>query len=131
MILIDTAPLVAIVDPRDALHPTALKHLVALSPAGLWVCEAVVMEACFHLPHRMQRERLRAALGELNIDSLPTGDAGFWSDVFAWLVKYADHEPDWADACIGQRPCLLYMPRLLIGKFAANHPHARCHHHEF
>lgn len=100
MILIDTAPLVAIVDPRDALHSTALKHLAALSRAGLWVCEAVVMEACFHLPHRMQRERLRAALGELSIDSLPTGDAGFWGDVFAWLVKYADHEPDWADGCI-------------------------------
>jgi predicted nucleic acid-binding protein len=98
MILVDTAPLVAIVDPRDALHSTALKHLAALSPGGLWVCEAVVMEACFHLPHRMQRERLRAALGELTIDSLPTGDPGFRSDVFAWLVKYADHEPDWADA---------------------------------
>jgi hypothetical protein len=55
---------------------------------------------CFHLPHRMQRERLRAALDEFNIDSLWTGDAGFWSDVFAWLVKYADHEPDWVDGCI-------------------------------
>jgi predicted nucleic acid-binding protein len=100
MILVDTAPLVAIVDPRDALHSTALKHLAALSPAGLCVCEAVLMEACFHLPHGRQRERLRAALDEFYIDSLPTGDAGFWSDVFAWLVKYADHEPDWADGCI-------------------------------
>ena len=77
MILVDTAPLVAIVDPRDALHHTALKHLTALSRAGLWVCEAVVMEACFLLPHRMQRERLRAALGDLNIDRLPTGDPEF------------------------------------------------------
>lgn len=100
MILVDTAPLVAIVDPRDALHSTALKHLGALAPAGLWVCEAILTEACFHLPHRMQRERLRAALDEFYIDSLPTSDAGFWSDVFAWLGKYADHEPDWADGCI-------------------------------
>lgn len=51
MILVDAALLVAIVDSRDALHSTALKDLAALSPAGLRVCEAVAMEACFHLPH--------------------------------------------------------------------------------
>jgi len=40
-------------------------------------------------------------LDELRIVPLPgTDDAGFWFEVFAWLLKYADHEPDWADGCI-------------------------------
>ena len=59
------------------------------------------MEACFHLPSRAQRHRLRAALDQLHIAALPrTDDRGFWLDVLDWLSKYADHEPDWADGCL-------------------------------
>lgn len=39
-------------------------------------------------------------LDELRIESLATGDATFRAEVFAWLAKYSDHEPDWADACL-------------------------------
>lgn len=56
-------------------------------------------EACFHLS-QLQRERLRAVLYELRIESLPTHDPEFHADVFAWLIKYGDHEPDWADGCL-------------------------------
>lgn len=100
MTLIDTGPLVALCDPRDSQHETALRHLVRLAPGGLCVCEAALMEACFHLPYRSQRERLRAVLDELSVDSLPTHDSDFRADVLTWLLKYADHEPDWADGCI-------------------------------
>ena len=100
MILVDTGPLVALCDPRDAQHDTAVKHLVRLAPEGLSACEAVRMEACFHLPHRSQRERLRAVLHELHIESAPTHPPDFVDDVFMWLLKYADHEPDWADGCL-------------------------------
>ena len=100
MILVDTGPLVALCDPRDAQHAAAVKHLVRLAPEGLAVCEAVLMEACFHLPYRSQRERLRAVLDELHIEFVPTGTPDFLADVFRWLLKYADHEPDWADGCL-------------------------------
>ena len=101
MILIDTTPLVALCHARDSKHATAIKHLAELAPNEFAICEAVLMEACFHLPHRMQRERLRAMLDELDIASLPTThDRGFWLDVLNWLIRYADQEPDWADGCI-------------------------------
>jgi predicted nucleic acid-binding protein len=29
-----------------------------------------------------------------------TYERDFWLDVLDWLAKYADHEPDWADACL-------------------------------
>lgn len=101
MILIDTTPLVALCDARDSRHRVALKDLEALAPARLAVCEAVLMEACFHLPGGAQRHRLRAALDQLHIAALPrTDDRGFWLAVLDWLSKYADHEPDWADGCL-------------------------------
>lgn len=101
MILIDTTPLVALCDPRDSQHLTAVKQLEKLASAGLCTCEAVLMECCFHLPHRQQRQRLRTLLDALAISSLlASSDLRFWSDVLEWLTKYAEHEPDWADACI-------------------------------
>jgi predicted nucleic acid-binding protein len=101
VILVDTTPLVALVDARDSRHRTALKHLASLAPAELAVCEAVLTEACFHLPHRSQRQRLRAMLHDLDFQPLPVAhERAYWLEVLDWLAKYADHEPDWADACL-------------------------------
>ena len=102
MILVDTTPLVALCDPRDSRHKTAVKHLEDLATAALVTCEAVLVETCVHLPHRAQRQRLRAVLERCDIASLTgtTDDRGFWLEVLDWLMKYADHEPDWADGCI-------------------------------
>lgn len=101
MILIDTTPLVALCDARDSKHRIALNHLEALAEDRFAVCEAVLTETCFHLPYSSQRQRLRAILQELNIQPLPmTHETTFWFEVFDWLTKYADHDPDWADACL-------------------------------
>ena len=100
MILIDTGPLVALCDPRDSHHKTAAKQLTRLA-APIGTCEAVLMEACFHLPRRIQRQRLRALLDALDILRM-TGaeERDLWIDVLEWLTKYGDHDPDWADGCI-------------------------------
>jgi predicted nucleic acid-binding protein len=101
VVLIDTGPLVALCDARDSKHRTALKQLESLAADELAVVDAVLTETCFHLPHLSQRERLRALLHDLSMQPyLITGERTFWLDVFDWLVKYADHEPDWADACL-------------------------------
>lgn len=101
MIVIDTTPLVALCDARDAKHRAALADLESMAAEDFAVCEAVLTEVCFHLPHRNQRLRLRGLLRDLNIQALPmTGEPTFWLDVFDWLAKYSDHDPDWADACL-------------------------------
>ena len=101
MILVDTTPLVALCDARDAKHATALKHVTLLGYDTFATCEAVLTEACFHLPHRSQRQRLRAILSDLNVQPRPLASGrAFWPEVYDWLEKYADHEPDWADACL-------------------------------
>jgi predicted nucleic acid-binding protein len=101
MILIDTGPLVALVDAKDGKHKTARRHLKALWGGRFCVCEPVLVEACFHLPHRPARQRLRGLLDEIGTAPvMGPGDSGLWSDVFEWLLKYSDQEPDWADGCI-------------------------------
>ena len=101
MILIDTGPLVALCDPRDRLHAAAVAQLEPLARHGLRTCEPVLVEACFHLPHAAQRRRLRAIVETFEIRAASqTLDEGFWMDVFEWLAKYADHDPDWADGCL-------------------------------
>jgi predicted nucleic acid-binding protein len=101
MILVDTTALVALCDARDSKHRTAVKHLEALTGDDFAVCDAVLSEACFHLPHASQRLRLRALLRDLRMQPLTgAGARDFWFDVLEWLAKYAAHEPDWADACL-------------------------------
>ena len=80
MILIDTGPLVALCDARDWHHRSAARRLARL-PGPLGTCEAVLMEACVHLPHRVQRLRLRALLDALDILPVTGGDQrDFWID---------------------------------------------------
>ena len=101
MILIDTTPLVALCDARDSKHRTAVKHLESLAAQPFAVCDAVLTEACFHLPHPSQRQRLRAFLHDLRIRPVPVShEVDFWLAALDWLAKYADHDPDWADACL-------------------------------
>jgi predicted nucleic acid-binding protein len=99
VILVDTAPLVALSDPRDALHSRALRDLDRLARQPLATCSVVLTEACFLLSHPVQRERLRRLLVELPIRPIAISEEeAVWEDAFGWMRRYAEHEPDWADA---------------------------------
>ena len=98
MILVDTTPLVALCEPRDALHRRALGDLDRLARKGLAVCEPVLTEACFLLGRSVQRARLDRILSELAIRAYrPADEELFRRDVFQWLFRYESHQPDWAD----------------------------------
>ena len=101
MILIDAGPLVGLCNSRDGLHATATTELKSMADARFAVCEAVLLEACFLLRASPQRQRLRDFLAQFDVTPLShTSDPAFLEEVFDWLAKYAEHEPDWADACI-------------------------------
>ena len=101
MILVDTTPLVALCDPRDNLHRTALADLDRLARRPLVTCAAVLVEACFLLDASPQRQRLEQVVSTLGIRPFVTDDEiAVWSDVFRWLGRYAEHGPDWADATL-------------------------------
>jgi predicted nucleic acid-binding protein len=98
LILIDTTPLVALCDPRDRLHRRALADVDRAARLPLVVCGPVLTEACFLLDHAVQRQRLERLLVELDVRPFTVEDESqIWAAVFAWLARYAEHEPDWAD----------------------------------
>jgi predicted nucleic acid-binding protein len=99
--LVDTRPLVALCDTRDRLHAPACKDLDRLARRPLVVCDAVLTEAFFLLPGKATRSRLERLFGELGLRPLVLQDeAQFRSDAFGWMARYADQQPDWADACL-------------------------------
>jgi hypothetical protein len=62
------------------------------------VCEPVLTEAAFHLPATAQRARLQQIIERLNVLPVTVEDLqSFWAEVFEWLARYSDHDPDWAD----------------------------------
>jgi predicted nucleic acid-binding protein len=98
VILLDTAPIVALCDPRDGLNRTALRDLDRLAREPLFLCTPVLTEACFLLRHAMQRARLQRMLAELSIHAYRGDDeARLWVEVFDWMADYQDHDPDWTD----------------------------------
>lgn len=98
MILLDTTPLVALCDPRDGLHARAVRDLDRLARSPFILCEPVLTEACFLLDRPVQRARLEQLVVALAFRPFVTDDGPrLWLDVFQWLERYAEHEPDWAD----------------------------------
>jgi predicted nucleic acid-binding protein len=98
VILLDTAPLVALCDPRDSLNAVAVSDLARASRHPLVTCAAVMTEACALLPHRMQRQRLHRFIEDFSVTAYtPQDERRLWGEVFEWLEQYEEHDPDWAD----------------------------------
>jgi predicted nucleic acid-binding protein len=97
VILIDTGPLVALIDPRDGLHRRSRDDLTHLTDPSFVVTVPVLTETYFHLPSRIARQKLRAMLQELEV-SVQEIAGSIVAASMDWLDAYADHEPDLADA---------------------------------
>ena len=98
MILLDTNVLVALVDERDRLHSRAKRDLRKIAgPFGL--TSVVLSETCFLMPESYLRERLRLLLDRLPIGPIELEEP-WWSDIFDWFGRYAEHEPDLCDAML-------------------------------
>jgi uncharacterized protein len=98
-ILIDTGPLVALLDRRDAHHDWAKAQVQGVDPP-LNTCEAVLAEACFlvsHLPGGPQ------AVLEMVQQGLVTVGLSLEKEVASvkgLLMRYADVPMALADACM-------------------------------
>ncbi len=94
VLAVDTNVWLGLVDTSDDLHRSVIAELDGIGNEPLWTIEPVLTETTFALaPH--QRARLQALLKKLGVRVVVLDDL---APVFAWLKKYADHEPDFADA---------------------------------
>ncbi len=97
MILVDTGPLVALIDPRDGLHRRSRADLAKLTDPSFLVTVPVLTETFFHLVSRVARRKLRALLEELEVSVREISGSTVAASM-DWLDAYADHDPDFADA---------------------------------
>lgn len=97
MILVDTGPLVAMVDPRDGLHRRSRGDAARMAGRPLCVTSAILAEAYFHLRSAAARRKLRALLSELRFTLQDVSDTSL-AAALDWMDRYADQEPDFADA---------------------------------
>lgn len=101
MILLDTNVVVALLDPRESLHARARKDLARLEKRPLVLIPAVLTESLFHLDARHSRSALRAWLTDARVGMLALIEhEAQHAVVLDWLLRYADHTPDYADGCL-------------------------------
>ncbi len=97
--LVDTGPLIALIDQRDRYHAWAKARFGEIVPP-LLTCESVLSEACF-LARRL-RAGVPAILGlfEQGVCALTFALASNFDLVSATIQQYADVPMSLADACL-------------------------------
>lgn len=98
-VLLDTGPLVALLDRRDHFHRWARTHFADIEPP-LLTCEAVLAEAC-HLLHN-QEGGVTAVLDLLGRGAVKVAFSleEQASPVQALLIRYVNVPISLADACL-------------------------------
>lgn len=98
-VLVDTGPIVALLDRAQPQHHQCVDALCAVRDP-LVTCEAVLAEACYLV------RKLKGATGDLLRDVgqgrylIPYRLADRWAPVARLMAKYADVPMDLADGCL-------------------------------
>ena len=99
MILADSSVLVALCDRTDPLAPRALEQLRSFNARRLRITLPVLTETWHLLEGPWLRHILVEWLKGIAAPVVcPVEECGAIADVWRWLEKYDDHEPDFADA---------------------------------
>lgn len=99
MTLLDTGPLVAVLDDTDQWHGWAAPRLRELNEP-LWTCGAVLSETCFLLGrHSPAVTRLRGRVRDGVIRPV-SEDATLWNRALELMDRYASVPMSFADACL-------------------------------
>ena len=97
--IVDTGPIVALLDESDAHHSWALKCFKNLKPP-LLTCEAVLCEAFFLLQRFPPAKSTLLTMIARGSFTLPLNFNDHLRDIPKLLEKYHDTPMDFADACL-------------------------------
>ena len=98
-VLVDTGPLVAILDASDHFHDWAVANLKVVQPP-LITCEAVLSEVCFLLRRQPKAFAAIALLLERRILAIRFSLAQEIDAVFGLLARFKDVPMSLADGCL-------------------------------
>jgi len=98
-VILDTGPLVALLNRRDTHHRWARDHFAALKPP-LLTCEPVLSEACFlvrNLPDGPAAVLQAVASGAIDLSFAISPEL---HQIQRLILRYADRPMSLADACL-------------------------------
>lgn len=98
-VIVDTGPIVALLDGSDSHHSWARECFRHLAPP-LATCEAVLCEAYFILQRFPPGRQTLLAMIAGGAFSLPFRVGDHLPDITKLLAKYSDTPMDFADACL-------------------------------
>jgi len=98
-IILDTGPLVAVLNLRDTCHDWAKAQFAAIEPP-LLSCEAVISEACFLMRGLSGGPRTVLNLLERGVVEIPFRLSEETDPVARLLTRYASVPMAFADACL-------------------------------
>jgi predicted nucleic acid-binding protein len=98
-VLIDTGPIVALLNEHDRHHEWVMRQLSELSPP-LLTCEAVITEACFLADRHGKRADAVLELIENGVMTLTSAMRGEIGVVRVLMRKYDNVPMSFADACL-------------------------------
>ncbi|MGD9857971.1 MAG: type II toxin-antitoxin system VapC family toxin [Planctomycetaceae bacterium] len=98
-VIVDTGPLVALLNHRDRRHEWARDVLDTIEPP-LLTCESVLSEACFLLQRVPGGTKAVLELVDRGVLEIRFALAEDWSTVRRMMDKYADVPMSLADACL-------------------------------
>ena len=98
-VLLDTGPLVALLNRRDRFHPWAKARMSELA-SPLFTCEPVLAEACFLLRASPDGAAAVLELLERGVLTVAFQLAPHAGTLAALMAKYADVPMSLADACL-------------------------------
>ena len=89
MILLDSGPIIALLDERDRLNRRAIRELKQAKGTQLYTCAPVLTEVAFALPGRHHRRRLRSFLDRFSVRAgVVAREEVLWPEVLDWLDRY-------------------------------------------
>ena len=106
-IIIDSNVLVAFVWENDPLHVQAMADVTRFSRDTFLTVPATLAEVCHILTNRKARRRFHHLLRQFPVEIFVDIERHHVAQVFAWLERYAEHRPDWADASLVLTSALL------------------------
>lgn len=111
-VLLDTGPLVALLNGSDRYHAWARDQFAVIEPP-LATCEAVIVEACHLLRHQPDGERIVLDILKRGVVEIDFALRGEIEPVQELRTRFANVPMDLADACLVRMAELRHGSRLL------------------
>lgn len=97
MILLDTNVILGFLHPDPRQQAIVGRQLIKIKAGPFLLVPPVLQEVMRFFKSPRYTDLFLGLIEEMHIEYLDPGDDVPWRDVIAWLKRYAEHEPDYAD----------------------------------